>query len=93
MREITGADLKISGMVQGVGYRYYAYRRAVSLGLTGWVRNDRDGAVTASVEGDRASIENLIVELRAGPSGAVVADVVVKWRPADQHFQHFALTH
>ena len=93
MKDVTGADLRIAGVVQGVGYRYYAYRRGASLGLTGWVRNDRDGAVTASVEGDRASIESLIGDLRAGPSGAVVAEVAVTWRPADRHFQRFEITH
>ena len=35
----VGAELRVSGMVQGVGYRYFCYRKANDLGITGWVKN------------------------------------------------------
>ena len=54
------------GEVQGVGFRYTAKHAANALGLTGWVRNEYDGSVTAEVQGDRASIQEWIRMLRSG---------------------------
>jgi acylphosphatase len=76
----ASATIKISGRVQGVGFRYFCYRRGVACGLAGWVRNDPDGSVSILAEGDRAGIERYIEELKAGPPAAVVADVDVDWR-------------
>ena len=75
----VAADLTVTGYVQGVGYRYYFYRHARNRQLTGWAKNAPDGSVLARVEGDRGLIEELIAQLRIGPSGASVADVIVRW--------------
>ncbi|MBI4720187.1 MAG: acylphosphatase, partial [Chitinivibrionia bacterium] len=56
----VGAHLRVCGLVQGVGYRYFCLRKALSLQLTGWVRNESDGSVSVLVEGDRGAIEALI---------------------------------
>ena len=48
-----------SGQVQGVGFRYRAVHLARPLGLTGWVRNLRDGRVEMEVQGDALAIEKL----------------------------------
>lgn len=76
----VGAELLVTGMVQGVGYRYFAYRHAINLGITGWVRNEPDGTVRLFVEGDRSVVEALIAELKAGPRSSSVSDVAVSWR-------------
>lgn len=49
------------GEVQGVGFRYTARQAANALGLTGWVRNEYDGSVSAEIQGDRDSIR--IIEM------------------------------
>jgi len=67
--------LAITGRVQGVGYRFYAQKKARELGLTGWVRNRRDGSVEALLQGDSAAVETMIAWCRRGPPSAVVADV------------------
>jgi acylphosphatase len=54
-------------------------RRASSLGLTGSVRNERDGTVAAVVEGPRDRVESLVDWCRRGPAGAGVRDVEVSW--------------
>lgn len=69
--------LVITGRVQGVGFRFYMQRKARELGLTGWVRNCRDGSVEAVIQGTPGAVETMIAWARRGPPSAVVADVRV----------------
>jgi acylphosphatase len=67
--------LRITGKVQGVGYRIWATRTASGLGLRGWVRNRLDGSVEAVATGAPEQIAVLIKACRRGPYGARVAEV------------------
>ena len=71
------ARLTISGRVQGVGYRDWALEIARRLGLTGWVRNRRDGAVEALIVGDESAVGQMIEACRRGPSLARVDEIDV----------------
>jgi acylphosphatase len=68
----TTRHLRISGRVQGVGYRDALRRQALACGLAGWVRNRRDGSVEALVQGDARSVEDVIAWARRGPPAARV---------------------
>lgn len=57
--------IKFYGRVQGVGFRYRAYYSAVSLGLTGWVRNEWDGSVEMEVQGTEEAILKLLSMLHS----------------------------
>ena len=72
----------IRGRVQGVGFRYFAHREAMALGLGGWVANETDGSVRCLAVGDRTSLETFAERLRAGPPAAIVDRVDLSWRPA-----------
>lgn len=63
------------GRVQGVGYRWFVQKAATKLGIKGYVRNLPDGTVELEAEGDSASLDALIVELKKGPLGAHVQAV------------------
>ena len=56
-----------SGYVQGVGFRYRAYRAAHQLGLTGWVRNEYDGSVTMEVQGEQDKIDAMLETIENSP--------------------------
>jgi acylphosphatase len=68
--------LIIAGRVQGVGYRAWMVREADRLGVSGWVRNRRDGTLEALVDGDTASVEELLRLCRRGPQLAEVTEIV-----------------
>lgn len=70
-------QLLITGRVQGVGFRFYMQRKVRELGLTGWVRNCRDGSVEAVIQGTSEAVETMIAWARRGPPSAVVAEVRV----------------
>jgi acylphosphatase len=64
--------LRITGRVQGVGYRDWMVREARRLAVTGWVRNRRDGSVEALVAGPEPAVQRLLLGCRLGPPGAWV---------------------
>lgn len=80
--DATRCHLWVSGMVQGVGYRFFAERIARRLAVDGLVRNLPDGRVEVIAEGPRHALEQLLADLRRGPAGAVVRDVAVEWEQA-----------
>ena len=59
-------DLLIQGRVQGVGFRWFASRKARQLGITGWIRNLEDGSVEMEVQGEPERVERLLVLLQEG---------------------------
>ena len=69
------ARLTISGRVQGVGFRDWLMDAALALGLTGWVRNRRDGAVEALIVGEEDAVGQMIEACRRGPSLARVDSI------------------
>lgn len=69
--------LLIEGRVQGVGYRAAFADEAGALGLSGWVRNRRDGSVEAAVDGDAQAVEAIIQWSKRGPPAARVSKVTV----------------
>lgn len=74
---VRAARLRITGRVQGVGYRAWAMQMAVRFGLRGWVRNRSDGSVEALVIGEEDAVGRMVEACREGPFGARVTDVTV----------------
>ena len=74
----TAFQVRVTGRVQGVAFRWESQHQAERLGVTGWVRNEPDGSVLAHVEGPPDAVNDMVVWLREGPPGARVRDVAVR---------------
>jgi acylphosphatase len=83
--------LLISGVVQGVGYRWSCQRRAQGLGLVGWVRNLDDGRVEAVLQGTREQVDDMIKWCYRGPSEARVSDIAVAAEDPSEEFRDFGI--
>lgn len=68
----------ISGFVQGVGFRVFTVKKARKLGLTGWVRNLKDGRVEAVVQGEEEKLKELLKHINKGSYFSEVKNVLVK---------------
>ena len=68
-------QIRVTGCVQGVGFRYALRDEAQRLGVNGWVRNCADGSVEALASGPTKSVENFVSAATKGPHGARVTAV------------------
>jgi acylphosphatase len=85
----AGAHLLVSGAVQGVGYRFFAIRKASLYGLKGFAKNLIDGSVEVVAEGEKGLIEEFIKDLRQGPISAHVTDIRIEWTKPTYKFESF----
>ncbi|MBI2636899.1 MAG: acylphosphatase [Parcubacteria group bacterium] len=83
----------VSGLVQGVTFRYSTRGKARALGLTGFVRNERDGTVRIEAEGDDERVRQLVAWCTEGPRHAQVDDVTCTWGDAHGEYRDFVITY
>lgn len=83
----------IAGYVQGVGYRFFAVRKAREFDVKGWVRNCDDGTVEVVAEGESGMVQEFVRVLRTGPSAADVRSVKVTPQPYRGEFKEFTVTY
>ena len=69
--------IRISGRVQGVGFRDWTQRKAADLGLSGWVRNLAGGEVEALLCGSPEAVDSMLAACRRGPQLARVSEVTI----------------
>lgn len=91
MQQKARAHIFVSGEVQGVYYRAFTQKIAVSLKLKGWVRNLYDGRVEAVFEGNKEDIEQAITGCNSGPPGARVDDIEVQWEGCHEGLKDFVI--
>ncbi len=81
----------ISGRVQGVAFRHYTVKTALSLNLWGWVRNLADGRVEAVFAGDDAAVDTMLAWCWKGPASARVTHVDVQEEPFSAQYEDFKI--
>ncbi|WP_167613631.1 acylphosphatase [Maribellus sediminis] len=82
-------EIKISGRVQGVGFRYFTQKQATIFDLTGWVRNTPSGGVVVMVQGEKAVLDTFVDYLRIGPPLSRVTTVSVVEMKITENFSDF----
>jgi acylphosphatase len=88
---MVARQIRVSGRVQGVGYRVSLQSEARKRGVNGWVRNRSDGSVEALLQGTPAAVEAVIAWARRGPMGAGVSDVTAAAAAEDPGLAAFEL--
>lgn len=83
--------IKITGKVQGVGFRRYAQHKAQALGVTGYVSNQEDASVLVLAQGAYPAVDSLIQWCEAGSPYAQVKSVIVEEDDADEIYLDFSI--
>lgn len=83
------AKIIVKGMVQGVGYRYFCYKKALQYEITGYVKNLFNGDVELETEGEKNMTAEFIKDLKTGPLNAYVKSVNVEMLPYENKYQQF----
>lgn len=89
MKDLVCAKIIISGVVQGVGYRYFAVRKANEYSLFGYTRNLYNGDVEVEVEGERGLVSDFIEELKIGPASSSVTNLSIEWKNHQNKYTSF----
>ena len=87
----VGVHLTIEGRVQGVGFRYFSQRAAISSNLTGFVRNLSDGNVEIVLEGENQNINHFINSIRHDHPYARVLNINQNELPFTGNFESFQI--
>jgi len=86
---VSRVNIIVDGLVQGVGFRWFARSAAQRRSITGYVRNRPNGTVEIVAEGDNGLLQDLIKEIRIGPSAARVTGLSIEWDEPEDEVSQF----
>lgn len=89
--KLSCIKVTVSGIVQGVGFRYFIARAAKGLGLTGYARNLFNGDVEIIAEGRHEFLEELVKKAKEGPQGSRVKDCKIEWLDFNKKYNKFEI--
>jgi len=89
--DLSRAEIIVGGLVQGVGFRYFALRSAMKLNINGYVKNLYSGEVLAVVEGEKINIMEFFEQMKLGPSHAYVKSFSIMWTTYNAEFSSFEI--
>ncbi len=92
MKNKKSAQITITGRVQGVGFRYYAVKKASEMNITGYVKNMHDGSVFIEAEGEESDLDRYILWCRKGPASSRV-DKVDLTPGVIKNYRDFSIQH
>ena len=84
-------NMKITGKVQGVGFRYFVLQQAQELGIKGWVSNKPNGDVEALAQGDKEDLDQFIAKVKQGSAFSRVDDVILNWDDGQENYTSFEI--
>jgi len=83
--------IRVTGRVQGVGFRSFVEETATRSGLTGWVRNLGYDQVEVLAEGPHQNLERFVEQVKIGPTGGRVDEALVEWESGTGEFSSFVV--
>jgi acylphosphatase len=89
MEEKLKLEIIVTGKVQGVGFRRYTQRCASELSITGWVKNEVNGAVRVVAVGNQSQLKILVEQLSKGPPNSQVKSLEQKLFAGETNFNSF----
>lgn len=92
-RDDANVHMVVSGIVQGVGFRFFTQRLAHQYGLVGYVRNLPDGRVEIEAEGAKGLLQDFLREIRRGPRFGHVEGMEIAWREPGRGYSRFLIRH
>jgi acylphosphatase len=87
----AAVHIRVKGVVQGVGFRYFVSRLARQLEIVGNVRNTPDGNVEILAEGERSLLEEFIKGVRTGPRASHVSALDIVWKEPRLAYSDFSI--
>jgi acylphosphatase len=88
---LKGVLINVSGVVQGIGFRWFVKRVAERYGVKGYVKNLYDGSVETYAEGDYSLVKAFFDEVIIGPHNAHISGVKVDWMEAKGKYKDFRI--
>ncbi|MCA9735815.1 acylphosphatase [candidate division KSB1 bacterium] len=85
--------IKVSGRVQGVGFRYFVQKKAIELDIVGEVKNQPDGSVLIIAQGSVTTMNTFIQQVETGPSFSRVDQCVINDQDRDKIYKDFKITY
>ena len=83
--------ITVKGVVQGVGFRYFCYRQAVTYGITGYTKNLFNGDVEILAQGEENALNGFVKEVKIGPRSSTVTSVTIKKAEGCELFDTFII--
>lgn len=84
-------EIKVTGRVQGVGFRYFVYQKANELGIKGWVKNLPDGGVLIRAQAEKIDLETFADFIKIGPTRARVEKLITSEIQVLSDFDNFSV--
>jgi acylphosphatase len=84
-------NIKVFGRVQGVGFRYFVQKNALSLGLKGYAKNLANGSVEVIAEGNDTALNKFLDTIKKGNSLSEVIDVKIEWLDFKDYYDSFEI--
>lgn len=88
---MKSVKITVSGLVQGVGYRYFCYKKALEYGINGYAKNLYNGNVEVLAQGEEGLIKGFIKELNTGPNYASVKSLNTEETDVEKEYQEFSI--
>jgi acylphosphatase len=87
----SSVKIIVTGLVQGVNFRYFVYHKATDLGLTGYAKNLDNGQVEIIASGEKGLIDELVEQVRIGPRMSSVSNVELEEIELEQIYNDFGI--